>query len=56
MTVSGLSPAAFWPALHELHGRSLIEVRGSIQEKRYGIHRLTNSFLSVEIVHLPEWL
>lgn len=56
MAVSRLESEAFWPALQELLGRSLIEARGSIMEKRYGIHRLTNAFLSVEIVHLPEWL
>jgi hypothetical protein len=55
MTVSGLSKERLWPALHELHSRSLIEARGSVQEKRYGIHRLTNSFLCSEIIHLPEW-
>ena len=56
MTVSGLAREKLWPAIHELHGRSLIEVRGTIQEKRYGIHRLTNSFLCTEIIDLPEWL
>ena len=52
-TVSGLPKANLWPALHELHNRSLIEVRGSIHEKRYGIHRLTHSFLCTEIIKMP---
>lgn len=39
----------FWTAVQELRHRSLIEVRGTLQEKRYGIHRLTNTFLSTEI-------
>jgi hypothetical protein len=56
MTVSGLSREQLWPAIHELHGRSLIEVRGSILEKRYGIHRLTNAFLCTEIIQMPGWL
>lgn len=53
-TVSGLTKEEVRPALHELHNRSLIEVRGTIHEKRYGIHRLTNSFLCNEIINLPE--
>ncbi|MEM7332061.1 MAG: NB-ARC domain-containing protein [Chloroflexota bacterium] len=53
--ISGLSKDILLPALHELFSRSLIEVRGSINEKRYGIHRLTNSFISSEIIDLPEW-
>jgi hypothetical protein len=55
-TVSGLVKENLWPALQELHNRSLVEVRGTIQEKRYGIHRLTNAFLCTEIIHRPEWL
>lgn len=41
--------AEFWTAVSELRHRSLIEVRGTLQEKRYGIHRLTQTFLSTEI-------
>lgn len=51
-TLSGLSDAEFWPALQELRTRSLLEVRGTLQEKRYGIHRLTETFLHTEIIHL----
>jgi hypothetical protein len=39
----------FWTAVSELRRRSLIEVRGAMDEKRYGIHRLTQTFLSTEI-------
>jgi hypothetical protein len=52
--ISGLSDNAFWPALQELRGRSLLEVRGTLQEKRYGIHRLTETFLRTEIIQWPE--
>ena len=53
-TISNLSAERFWPALHELRNRSLLEVRGTIQEKRYGIHRLTETFLRTEIIDWPE--
>lgn len=52
--LSGLGEQQLWPALHELRQRSLLEVRGTLHEKRYGIHRLTDSFLRTEIVHWPE--
>ena len=48
--ISGLSDDALWPALYELQSRSLVEVRGGMREKRYGIHRLTNTFLQTEII------
>jgi hypothetical protein len=50
--MSGLDEADFWPAVAELVSRSLLEVRGTIHERRYGIHRLTASFLLSEII---EW-
>ena len=50
----GLDEAAFWPAVQELRARSLLEVRGSLDEKRYGIHRLTQSFVRTEIAHWPD--
>jgi hypothetical protein len=53
-SISGLDPERFWPALHELRNRSLLEVRGTIQEKRYGVHRLTETFLRTEIIDWPE--
>ncbi len=52
--LSGLSDAAFWPALQELRHRSLLEVRGTLQEKQYGIHRLTETFVQTEIVDFAE--
>lgn len=52
-TISGLSDTELWPALQELRARSLLEVHGSLQEKRYGIHRLTETFLHTEIIHWP---
>lgn len=52
--ISGLSQEDFWPALQELRRRSLLEVRGTLQEKRYGIHRLTESFLQTEIIRWPD--
>lgn len=52
--ISGLDEAAVWPALHELRSRSLIEVQGTLEEKRYGLHRLTETFLRTEIIDWPE--
>lgn len=43
-----------WAAITELVNRSLLEVRGTTWERRYGLHRLTESFLQTEIIHLPE--
>jgi hypothetical protein len=51
---SGLSDETFWPAVHELFARSLLEVRGSVHERRYSIHRLTETFLRTEIINWPE--
>lgn len=52
--ISGLAEGQLWPALQELRNRSLLEVRGTLQEKRYGIHRLTETFLHTEIIRWPE--
>lgn len=51
---SRLDEDAFWLAVHELIERSLLEVRGSLHVKRYGIHRLTNTFLHSDIIHWPD--
>jgi hypothetical protein len=51
---SRLSSNQLRPAITELVNRTLLEVRGTPWERRYGIHRLTNAFLRTEIVHLPE--
>jgi hypothetical protein len=50
LAISGLSDAALWSAVTELVSRSLLEVRGSVHERRYGIHRLTETFLRTEII------
>lgn len=45
-TFSGLPDGKLWPAINELIGRSLLEVRSStLWERSYGIHRLTELFL-----------
>ena len=51
---SALSESAFWSAVAELVSRSLLEVRGTLHERRYGIHRLTETFIRTEIIHWPE--
>lgn len=50
VAISGLSETTLWPAVTELVSRSLLEVRGTVQERRYGIHRLTDTFLRTEII------
>lgn len=52
--ISGLNEDDFWPAVHELFARSLLEVRGTVHERRYSIHRLTETFLRTEIIDWPE--
>lgn len=52
--MSGLSSQQLWPAISELVNRSLLEVRGTTWERRYGVHRLTESFLRTEIIHWPD--
>ncbi len=51
--ISGLDETQLWPAIQELRSRSLLEVRGSLHEKSYGIHRLTETFLNTEIINWP---
>ena len=45
LSVFDLPEDRVWEAITELTRRSLIEVRGSLQEKRYGVHPLTQRFL-----------
>lgn len=46
LALSGLIEAQMWPAIDELIGRSLLEVRSSsVSERFYGIHRLTELFI-----------
>jgi len=52
--MSGLTAQELWPAIAELVNRSLLEVRGTTWERRYGIHHLTESFLRTEIIHWPD--
>lgn len=54
LAISGLNNDNFWSAVTELVSRSLLEVRGSLHERRYGIHRLTETFLRTEIIYWPE--
>ncbi len=51
--ISELDEEHFWLAVTELVSLSLLEVRGTVHERRYGIHRLTETFLRTEIIHWP---
>lgn len=46
---SGLASESFWRAVDELLLRSMLDVRGPIDDRRYGIHRLTDTFIETEI-------
>ncbi|MFN2189800.1 MAG: NB-ARC domain-containing protein [Candidatus Promineifilaceae bacterium] len=52
--ISQLPDERFWPAVSELISRSLLEIKGTIHERRYGIHRLTETFLRTEIIGWSE--
>lgn len=54
LAVSGLDKGQLRRAIHELSSRSLLEVRGSVAQRRYSIHRLTDTFLRSEIIHWPD--
>ncbi|NUM44258.1 MAG: hypothetical protein HUU38_06085 [Anaerolineales bacterium] len=49
----GLEEDAFWEALQILISYSLIEVLGTPQTRRYGIHGLTRSFIQTDIIGWP---
>lgn len=49
--ISGLDAATLRSTIHELLARSLLELRGDPQSPRYGIHQLTLTFLSREILN-----
>lgn len=51
--ITHFEPARLWPTITELVNRSLLEVQGTPWERRYAIHRLTESFLKTEIIHWP---
>lgn len=48
---SGLADQQFWQAVNELLLRSMLEVRGSLDNRRYGMHRLTETFIKTEITN-----
>jgi hypothetical protein len=52
--ISDLADEDFWPAVSVLISRSLLEIKGTIHERRYGIHRLTETFLRTEIIGWSE--
>jgi hypothetical protein len=54
LAMSSLAEDQLWPAVTELFSRSLLEVRGNVRERRYSIHRLTETFLRTEIIDWPE--
>lgn len=47
--ISELPEAAVWSAVDELTRRNLLESRSAMKESRYGIHRLTETFLNTVI-------
>jgi DNA-binding MarR family transcriptional regulator len=47
--VSGLDGGALSQAIEQLAALSLLEVSGSLSERRYRIHRLTETFLLTEV-------
>jgi hypothetical protein len=49
--ISQLSQRELWPAISELASRSLLEIRGTVWDRRYGIHRLTQTFLCTDIIN-----
>ncbi|MFO7540097.1 MAG: NB-ARC domain-containing protein [Chloroflexota bacterium] len=48
-SLSDLNDTDFWPAVQLLRQRSLLEARGTIHQKKYGIHRLTRTFLQKHV-------
>ncbi|MEM7801729.1 MAG: hypothetical protein AAF633_21215, partial [Chloroflexota bacterium] len=46
----GLATDDFWQAVAELTLHSMLEVRGNLGDRRYGIHQLTESFLSSDVL------
>ena len=47
--ISDFDDANLWPAINELVNRSLLELLGTTWDRRYGIHRLTASFLQTNV-------
>lgn len=50
---TGLEENQIWPSINRLVNQSLLEARGSLWERRYGVHQLTASFLRTEVIQLP---
>lgn len=50
LTFTELSSDALWPAINELASRSLLEVKGTVWERRYTIHQLTKKFIQSQIM------
>jgi AraC-like DNA-binding protein len=48
--VSGLDAGELSEALDQLAAQSLVEVSGTLEERRYRIHRLTETFLITEVI------
>ncbi len=48
--ISGLPDDELWSAIRELVTCSLLEARGTALARRYGVHRLTETFVRTEIV------
>ena len=52
LEISQLTETKFWEAVNLLHQRSLLLVHGSLDNRFYTIHQLTNIFLATEIIQL----
>lgn len=52
LTITQLTENQFWEAVTVLHQRSLLLVHGSLDDRSYTIHQLTNTFLATEIIKL----
>ena len=50
LSISKLSANDIHQAIQELSQLSLLEPRGTVEERRYSIHQLTNSFLLKEVI------
>ena len=48
--LADLSSENIWPAINELISRSLLEVKGNVWERKYGIHQLTVTFIKTHIL------
>lgn len=53
--ISKLAPRELRAALEELVAQSLVDVHGTLNERRYSIHSLTRSFLHEGIVLWKQW-